>query len=129
MYNVCEGVLILETSLSLYGRISRIYKGKTYRGAYVREHRERDTQEVRMARTFNSLDNEKSFWFTRPSLLNLLRSVGFTTVLETRRLRVRRRVGAERITFVALKGTRVEGFSELNRKELNRKRRRRLFLA
>ena len=79
-----------------------------------------------MARTFNSLDNEKSFWFTRPSLLNLLHCVGFTTVPENRRPH---RVGIDRIMFVALKGTRVEGFSELNRKELNRKGAVRLFLA
>jgi hypothetical protein len=27
-----------------------------------------------------SLDNERSFWFTRPSLFNLLTRVGFTSV-------------------------------------------------
>ena len=41
-----------------------------------------DSAAMKSSRAWASLDNETSFWMTKPSLLNLLRDVGFTTVCE-----------------------------------------------
>ena len=51
-----------------------------------------------------SLDNETSFWITKPSLLNLLHFLGFTTVAE-----ILRPIAfldySDRITLAAIKGS------------------------
>jgi hypothetical protein len=58
---------------------------------------------MKLARAWASLDHETSFWMTKPSLLNLLRDVGFTMMLE-----VFRPASffdfSDRVTLAAIKG-------------------------
>ena len=53
-----------------------------------------------------SLDNETSFWFTRPSIYNLFSNVGFTTVYSCNVPALPSK-GADSDTFVAIKGKKV----------------------
>ena len=64
---------IFETQTSLAPKHAAEHRGATYFGDYYRE----DTTQPGA-----SLDNESSFWLTRPSLLNLLDRSGFTSVAE-----------------------------------------------
>lgn len=84
MYEVCDRVAIVDTHISLNGKTPVEWKGKTYFGQHVSEHSPTATPEERAKALWGSLDNERSFFFTRTSLCNLLRDVGFTSVYECR---------------------------------------------
>jgi hypothetical protein len=52
--------------------------GAAYHGHVYGEH-DADDNARRPARLWASLDNESSFWFTEPSLLNLFARAGYTS--------------------------------------------------
>jgi SAM-dependent methyltransferase len=79
---VCTRVAIIDTHISLSDDASCAWKGATYWGAYSQEHADDATPEQKLASLWYSLDNVRSFKFTRASLCNLLRHVGFTSVYE-----------------------------------------------
>lgn len=79
---VCLRLTIIDTHVGLKPDHTIRWAGHSYSGFAYREHAPEDTPEMRASRRWASLDNETSFWFTRPSLLNLLRDVGFTSALE-----------------------------------------------
>ncbi|MGX9180292.1 class I SAM-dependent methyltransferase [Mesorhizobium sp. BHbdii] len=79
---VCGKISIIDTHISLSDEASYSWKGKTYWGRYGKEHDTDATSEEKLAALWNSLDNPKAFLFTRASLCNLLRHVGFTSVYE-----------------------------------------------
>ena len=84
-----------------------------YWGRSFREHGSGDSSAKKEARRWASADNETSFWFTRPSLVNALISAGFTSVYECFAPAHMNfgKPGMEcpdRCTFVAIKGTPVE---------------------
>jgi SAM-dependent methyltransferase len=70
---VCRGYALIETNVGLKPRKKATSDGQTYHGLWYGE----DTR-----RPGASLDNPRSFWPTKPSLLNLLGDVGFTSVTE-----------------------------------------------
>jgi SAM-dependent methyltransferase len=70
---VCRGYALIETNVGLKPRKKVTWDGQSYHGLWYGE----DT-----SRPGASLDNPRSFWPTKPSLLNLLGDVGFTTVSE-----------------------------------------------
>jgi hypothetical protein len=127
MRSVCRGLLILDTHIALEdAEVARFadeafwvdphalssvrnatIDGRTYRGRDYREHEPGTPAEERLQATWASLDNDTSFWPTKPSLLNALMSAGFTTVLEAD---VPPLVGMppDRVTFVAVAGERAE---------------------
>ncbi len=53
-----------------------------YWGTIFQEHPENATAEEKEKRLFYSIDNMTSFWFTRPSLINLLSKAGFSSIYE-----------------------------------------------
>jgi SAM-dependent methyltransferase len=71
--SVCRGYALIETQVALSARERIEFEGRAYRGAWYPED---------VAQPGASLDNPRSFWLTRPSLLNLLADVGFTSVSE-----------------------------------------------
>jgi SAM-dependent methyltransferase len=79
---VCRRLTIIDTHVGLKPDHTIRWEGQSYSGFVYREHAPEDTPEMKTSRKWASLDNETSFWFTRPSLLNLLRDVGFTTAFE-----------------------------------------------
>ncbi|HLH25079.1 MAG TPA: methyltransferase domain-containing protein [Chloroflexota bacterium] len=80
--DMCSHFAIIDTHFSFVGDEVRTYNGRRYYGASYQEHPPSDSREQRLARAWASLDNPRSFWFTRPSLFNVLAHVGFTSVLE-----------------------------------------------
>jgi SAM-dependent methyltransferase len=101
---VCRGFAVIDTHIGTAER-SHAYKGKTYWGSTFAEHALDATPEHKAKQLWASIDNPASFWFTRPSLLNALAHVGFTSVYECH---VPPEPGkpADRLTLVALKGSR-----------------------
>lgn len=79
---MCTRMAIVETQISLERLDTISHGGRLYHGAPHLEHMPETTPEQRYKEAWSSLDNAQSFWFTRPSLLNALRDVGFTTVCE-----------------------------------------------
>jgi SAM-dependent methyltransferase len=78
----CTRVTIIDTHISLTGETAYDWRGRTYRGTYAQEHDANASVGDKRASVWRSIDNCKSFLFTRPSLCNLLRQVGFTSVYE-----------------------------------------------
>ena len=56
--------------------------GHFYWGRRAFEHNNSASEDEKAAKLWQSLDNTRSFHFTRASLCNLLRHVGFTSVYE-----------------------------------------------
>lgn len=69
----CRGYAIIETQIGLAPKATVASNGSTYRGLWYAED---------VSRPGASLDNPRSFWLTKPSLLNLLADAGFTSVSE-----------------------------------------------
>jgi SAM-dependent methyltransferase len=82
MAEVCRGIAIIDTHVSLTPSDRESHRGKTYFGKNVGEFSDSDTQEAKDRALWSALDNAKSFWFSRPSLYNILTHVGFTSVYE-----------------------------------------------
>ena len=75
-------LLLIDTMIAMTGDDRTHFEGREYEGRKVREHADGDTAAQKLERTMNSLDNNLSFYFTRRSLVAMLRHVGYHTVLE-----------------------------------------------
>ena len=104
---LCRRALILYGNFSLADREVREYEGRRYHGSSVFEHAEGTPPEERLGRGLASPDNPRSFWLTKPSLINLLADSGFSSVSE--QLFPRGETWhADRVTLLALKGDEPE---------------------
>ncbi len=109
MYEMSERGVIIDTHISLAP--DEKYNG--YAGHLFREHREGAPMEEKLKASWASADNETSFWFTRPSLVNLLMDAGFSSVYECF-APVHMNYGKpgfeapDRSTFVAIKAANLE---------------------
>jgi len=101
---VCKRLTIIDTHVGLKPDHTIRWEGHSYSGFAYREHAPEDTPEMKASRKWASLDNETSFWFTKPSLLNLLRDVGFTSASEI--LNPKFSDYSDRLTFAAMIGER-----------------------
>ncbi len=108
--DVCKRVTIIDTHVGIKTNKSYTYQGQEYHGWSYKEHPSKSTKEERLKSLRSSLDNEKSFWLTRPSLFNLLSRAGFTSVYTCQNpvVLMQRK---DRDTLVAVKGTRHKLFS------------------
>ncbi|MHB8646675.1 MAG: class I SAM-dependent methyltransferase [Thermomicrobiales bacterium] len=102
--DLCTGLVVIDTHISTKGDATARYKGVIYYGEWYREHAPDATAEERLKDPWASLSDDESFWLTRPSLLNLLAAVGFTSVYECHNPSEIYRP-MDRITLVAMKGT------------------------
>ncbi|MDD4178617.1 MAG: class I SAM-dependent methyltransferase [Candidatus Margulisbacteria bacterium] len=100
---VCTGLAIIDTHISLSAKKTVGFKGQKYQGKYFREHTPWSSLEKRKKALWASLDNVKSFWPTRESLINLLANVGFTSVYGSL-FPPDAKEPRDRVTLVALKG-------------------------
>jgi SAM-dependent methyltransferase len=71
--SVCRGYALIETQIGLTRKAREEWEGRRYEGFWYPE----DPSQPGAA-----LDNPRSFWPTKASLLNLLADVGFTSVAE-----------------------------------------------
>jgi 2-polyprenyl-3-methyl-5-hydroxy-6-metoxy-1,4-benzoquinol methylase len=104
MSEVCRAFAVIDTHIGAAER-SHLYKGKTYWGSAYAEHALEATPEHKAKQLWASIDNPASFWFTRPSLLNALTHVGFTSIYECHTPPEPQKP-ADRVTLVAIKGSR-----------------------
>ncbi|TCP64279.1 class I SAM-dependent methyltransferase [Baia soyae] len=112
IYDVCTGFVIFDTHVSMSPIEECTYRNKKYHGKYVREHEEGTSAEEKLMWLWTSLDNNMSFWFTQPSLYNLLSHIGFSSAY-----RCYNPTGAgiaddkDRITILAMKGKKAHVIS------------------
>lgn len=80
--DLCGGLLVVDTMVSLepVGEVG--HKGRIYRGEPFREHEDDDSAETRRSRVLRSIDSTFSFWLTRESLVRALHDVGFSSAFE-----------------------------------------------
>jgi len=104
MFDMSYKVVVIDTSIALKPEINYVKGSNEYWGKIHHEHFEDDTQYIKSKRLLSSWDNNKSFWFTRPSLINILKSTGFTSVYECFSPIHLGKERVHRCTFVALKG-------------------------
>jgi SAM-dependent methyltransferase len=116
VYDICNEFALIDTQIALYPDQQFALGSNNYSGWLYREHRDGATREEKEAEVGASLDNEFSFWFSRPSLLNALRHVGFTSVLECQNpvdnmiVNGEIKLHADYTTMVAIKGKPVGSF-------------------
>jgi hypothetical protein len=77
-----DDLLIIDTHIALNPKAAFAFRGRSYEGAYIREHDDSDDAEARRARGQASIDNTFAFYFTRQALARLLVELGFTFVCE-----------------------------------------------
>jgi hypothetical protein len=110
IYDTCNDFAVIDTQIALYPDQSHTYGEHIYSGWFYREHRDGATRAEKEANLGASLEENFSFWFSRPSLLNALRHVGFTSVFECQNPVDNMWVGgelklhADYVTMVAMKG-------------------------
>jgi SAM-dependent methyltransferase len=112
MFEMSSKVVIIDTHVALRAKEYFKYDKNKYWGEIYHEHNTNDSPEIKASRLRASWDNADSFWFTRPSLINTLTSVGFSSVYEcfTPAHLNFGKPGIEsnnRCTFVAVKGTQI----------------------
>lgn len=103
IYWMTEQFVIIDTHIALQSVNEVKYNGRMYEGKQYREHGDDDPDELRRSRQLASIDNPLSFWFTKESLLRLLRHIGFTSVCEVS-VPLEPNKPENRITLVAMKG-------------------------
>ncbi len=78
----CRRLLLVDTEVA-WGPLERAEAGgRRYAGLHFREHDRGTTTGERRASRLASLDNEESFWLTRPSLHAMLHDAGFASSWE-----------------------------------------------
>jgi SAM-dependent methyltransferase len=109
---VCRRLAIVETMVAIAPVEPYAWRGHQYWGVRNVEHPADTTAEAKLAAVSQSLDNERSVQLTLPSLMNLLRHVGFTSVYDCRVPLANLYVGPQRdvriwttrVTLAAIKG-------------------------
>jgi len=82
MYKMVNRLLVLDVRVALEPKERVVYDGNEYWGTAFREHPENATAEEKAKSLWYSADNTTSFWFTRPSLINILSKAGFSSIYE-----------------------------------------------
>lgn len=108
--SVCTKLAIVDTHVSRTAETQHPYAGLELSGCRYVEHAPEASTDDRLKILWASLDNDYSFWLTRPSLFNLMQHCGFTSIYEchsplVEKFEQLRRSGTgDRATFVAFKG-------------------------
>jgi len=110
MHETCSGVVILDTFIALSSQRTVEVRGATRHGHVYGEHDPTETEEERKKKLWASLDNDASFWFTEPSLINMMNSAGFSSLSEVLLPSMPGNM-ADRKTYLAVKGRKVEVLS------------------
>lgn len=103
--SVCDGFAIIDTHFALKASATASYKGRNYMGWQYTEYYQEPSKEVEEASRWAAIGNSKSFWPTKPSLINSIVDAGFSTVYECQ-YPAWNDIPADRTALVALKSTR-----------------------
>lgn len=101
--DVCQHLCIVDTRVNLRPKTPYTYDGETYWGGWGEEHWPGDSKELKLSRIAASLDDDKNFYLSRPTLYNRLFHVGFTSVYECH-IPMEPTKPKDRFTFIAIKG-------------------------
>lgn len=82
MFEMVSRVVVIDTHVALEPKKSILHDNNKYWGRTYREHSKSDTPAKKAKKLWASADNPESFWFTRPSLVNILSNTGFSSVYE-----------------------------------------------
>jgi 2-polyprenyl-3-methyl-5-hydroxy-6-metoxy-1,4-benzoquinol methylase len=110
MYHMVNRLVVIDTHVALRPVVNFVQGGEQYWGSVFREHSDDATREEKAKKLWASAENPTSFWFTRPSLVNVLSNAGFSSVYECF-IPAHLNFGKpglehrDRCTFVAVKGT------------------------
>jgi 2-polyprenyl-3-methyl-5-hydroxy-6-metoxy-1,4-benzoquinol methylase len=107
VHELCAGLLVIDTLVSLAPDTEVEHSGVSYEGERRREHADEDPPETRRARLLRSIDSTFAFLFTRESLVRALRGTGFSSVFECH-VPAEPGKARDRITLAARKGAPVE---------------------
>lgn len=99
---VCQDFAVIDTNIGLTGKEVVRYRGKEYRGFYFSEYETPPSPEEQEEQVWMSINNVRSFWLTRASLVNATIDAGFTSVYECHYPAWDHPV--DRITLIAFKG-------------------------
>jgi len=82
MFKMVNRVVVIDTHVALKPKERIVLDNNEYWGVTYREHSNDATPEHKAKQLWSSADNPNSFWFTRPSLINILSRAGFSSVYE-----------------------------------------------
>ena len=82
MFEIVDRVVVIDTHIALKPIDHFAYGEHQYWGNEIREHSDDATADEKVKSLWSSIDNPTSFWFTRPSLVNILTNAGFSSVYE-----------------------------------------------
>jgi ubiquinone/menaquinone biosynthesis C-methylase UbiE len=102
IYEVSDRLVVIDTQVALSARVSVSYGGRTYCGLRYKEHDERADPARKYEDLWASIDNVESFWFTHPSLCNLIADLGFTSMFRVENPDMPA-TAVDRQTYVAVK--------------------------
>lgn len=108
---VCSGIAIIDTHVSFRRDAMVTHKGHQYAGWRYREYIRKPTPEQTEDRKWASIGNVRSFWPTKPSLVNAIVDAGFNSVYECQ-YPAWNDIPSDRVALVALKGERECGLAE-----------------
>lgn len=99
LYQVCREFVVIDTHVAL----NPVEKFGQYSGYYHKEYEHEPSPEEEEKSSWSSIGNIRSFWLTKPSLVNALADVGFSSVMEVH-FPATNDMAADRVTIVAFKG-------------------------
>ncbi|MBC7604854.1 MAG: methyltransferase domain-containing protein [Ramlibacter sp.] len=102
---VCTGVAVIDTHVSDIRSETVNHRGKDYAGWRYVEYVRPPSQQEEEASTWASIGNVRSFWPTKPSLVNAIVDAGFTSVYDCQ-YPAWNDIPADRVAFAATKGER-----------------------
>lgn len=123
LYEMTNDFLILDTQFALSSLETRRIEGADFYGCTFPEHPPGTSPEDAEGNMGAALDGSTSFWFTLPSLFNILGDVGFSTVFQLQWPVDHLFKGGEfklhedYVTLVAKKGERVDQVLGTNSRE------------
>jgi len=107
IYDTCSGLAIIDTFIALSSQVTVDIDNSTFHGHIYREHDEADSADEKQKKLWASLDNNASFWFTEPSLMNMLAKAGFSSSFDVLTPTMPGNL-RDRKTYVAVKRPRAE---------------------
>jgi hypothetical protein len=107
IYEICDRLVLIDTQIALNPQTSVGHGGRTYHGLRYKEHDELADRETKYDDLWSSIDNVESFWFTHPSLCNLIADVGFTSMMRVENPDMPG-TAIDRQTYIAVKGSTAE---------------------
>ena len=105
------GFAIIDTHIALKATATAEHKGRHYSGWQYTEYQQEPSKEVEESSRWAAIGNTRSFWPTKPSLINALVDSGFSSVYECQ-YPAWNDIPADRVAMVAKIGTRERAMTE-----------------